>query len=93
MGINNGLRACDLVRTKVGDVRYLKVGETLKIKESKTGKDNILVINKTVFKALQAYLNDVRPGDEESCLPAERAVISKARLSANWLRNGPALLT
>ena len=64
MGINNGLRACDLVRVKVGDFRYLKVGDTLTIKESKTGKDNILVVNKTVYKALQTYLEDVRPDDD-----------------------------
>ena len=62
MGINNGLRACDLVRAKVGDLRYLKVGDTLTIKESKTGKDNILVVNKTVYKALQAYLDDYTAG-------------------------------
>ena len=63
MGINNGLRVCDLVRVKVGDLRYLKVGDTLTIKESKTGKDNILVVNKTVYKALQTYLETVRPDD------------------------------
>ena len=64
MGINNGLRVCDLVRVKVGDIRYLKVGDTLTIKESKTGKDNLLVINKTVHKALQAYLDAIRPHDD-----------------------------
>ena len=64
MGINNGLRACDLVRVKVGDLRYLKVGDTLTIKESKTGKDNILVVNKTVYKALQTYIETVRPDDD-----------------------------
>ena len=65
MGINNGLRACDLVRVTVGDVRYLKVGDTLTIKESKTGKDNILVINKTVYKALQTCLEAMRPDDAD----------------------------
>ncbi len=64
MGINNGLRACDLVKVKVIDVRYLKVGDTLTIKESKTGKDNILLVNKTVYKALQAYLDAIRPHDD-----------------------------
>ena len=64
MGINNGLRACDLVKVQVGDVRSLRVGDTLTIKESKTGKDNILVVNKTVYKALQAYLDAIRPNDD-----------------------------
>ena len=65
MGINNGLRAGDLVKLKVRDVRYLKVGDTLTIREGKTGKDNILVVNKTVFKALRTYLERVQPADED----------------------------
>ena len=64
MGINNGLRAGDLIKLKVKDVQYLKVGDTLTIKESKTGKDNILVINKIVFKALRNYLDTVQPADD-----------------------------
>jgi len=65
MGINNGLRAGDLVKLKVRDVRYLKVGDTLTIREGKTGKDNMLVVNKTVFKALRNYLERVQPTDED----------------------------
>ena len=65
MGINNGLRAGGLIKLKVKDVRYMKVGDTLPIKESKTGKDNILVVNKTVYKALQNYLDKIRPENGE----------------------------
>jgi integrase len=65
MGINNGLRAGDLIKLKVKDVRHLKVGDTLTIKESKTGKDNILVFNKTVYKALRNYLDTLQPHDSE----------------------------
>jgi integrase len=65
MGINNGLRAGDLIKLQVRDVRYLKVGDTLTIKEGKTGKNNILVINKTVYKALRNYLDKVQPVDED----------------------------
>ena len=64
MGVNNGLRAGDLIKLKVKQVRYLKVGDTLTIKEGKTGKDNILVINKMVYKALQNYLDTVQPDDD-----------------------------
>ena len=64
MGINNGLRAGDLVKLKVKDVQHLKVGDTLTIKESNTGKENILVINKTVFKALKNYLDTIQPVGE-----------------------------
>lgn len=72
MGINNGLRAGDLVRLRVKDVRYLKVGDTLTIKESKTGKDNILVVNKTVCKALRNYLETAKPGDDAFLFPSRK---------------------
>jgi integrase len=63
MGINNGLRAGDLVKLKVKDVQHMKVGDTLTIKEGKTGKDNILVTNKTVYKALSNYLDAIQPSE------------------------------
>ena len=51
-----GLRTIDLLNLKVKDILDLKCGDTIKIKESKTGKTNILAINKTVYKALRDYL-------------------------------------
>ena len=73
MGINNGLRAGDLIKLKVRDVHHLRIGDTLTIKENKTGKDNILVINKIVYKALRNYLNTVQP-DDNAFLFASRKV-------------------
>lgn len=64
MGINNGLRAGDLIRVTVEDVKELKAGDTLSIKESKTGKTNILAVNKTVFKSLKNYLDVINPEDK-----------------------------
>ena len=55
MGINNGIRAGDLLQIKVGDVRYLKSGQVHQIIESKTKKKNMVVINKSVRKALDNY--------------------------------------
>lgn len=57
MGINNGLRCGDLLKLKIKDVKHLKAGETITIIENKTGKKNILAINKTVYKYLKTYLN------------------------------------
>jgi integrase len=65
MGVNNGLRAGDLLKLKVKDLRYLKFGETLTIKEGKTGKENVLAINKTVYKALKHYFESVKPLDDD----------------------------
>ena len=61
MGINNGLRAGDLLKLKVKDVSGMKMGGTLTITESKTGKENILVVNKPVHKSLKNYLDRVKP--------------------------------
>ena len=65
MGINNGLRISDLLRLKVRDVMYLKAGDILPIKEGKTGKKNVLVINNTVYKSLQRYLDTIKPKDSD----------------------------
>ena len=65
MGINNGLRISDLLKLKVGDVRDIKPGQILKVKETKTGKMNILMINKSVHKVLKQYLEEVNPSGED----------------------------
>jgi len=65
MGINNGLRTGDLLKLKVGDVRLLKEGDSINIKEGKTGKQNILVINKTVHKVLNQYLSESKLKDDD----------------------------
>jgi integrase len=65
MGINNGLRTGDLLQLKVGDVRYMKVEETLAIREGKTGKRNILVMNKSIHKSLYKFLDKIRPIDSD----------------------------
>lgn len=64
MGINNGLRTGDLLKLKVGDVRHMRVGDSLIITEGKTGKRNVFVMNKSVFKSLQVYLDVMKPNDD-----------------------------
>ena len=61
MGVNNGLRIGDLLQLRVKDVEHLQPGEILTVKEQKTGKPNVLLINKTTHKALQEYLQVVKP--------------------------------
>jgi integrase len=77
MGINKGLRAGDLIKLKVADIQHLKVGDILTIKEGKTGKDNILVIDKTVYKALRNYLEKMQP-DDDAFLFASRKGIKRS---------------
>ena len=65
IGINNGLRISDLLRLKVEDVKDLEVGETLEIKEGKTGKKNVLMVNGEVKKVLERYIQEMNPKDED----------------------------
>jgi integrase len=65
MGINNGLRTGDLLKLKVKDVKELKEGDSRNIKEGKTGKQNILVINKIVYKVLDHYLKESKTNDDD----------------------------
>jgi integrase len=61
LGINNGIRTGDLLRLKVSDFQGKKPGDTITIKESKTGKTNVLMVNKVVHKILTAYLTSEKP--------------------------------
>lgn len=68
MGINNGIRAGDLLQLKVGDIRYLKPGQVHQIVESKTKKKNVVAINKTVRKALDLYFADGEHKEDQAFL-------------------------
>jgi len=65
MGTNNGLRTGDLLKLKVGDVNGMKIGDTLSIKEGKTGKNNFLVMNKSIYRSLQVYLEKIKTNDDD----------------------------
>ena len=65
LGINNGLRISDLLSLKVKDVKRLKPGDSLEIKESKTGKLNVLMVNKSSHKALKRYLEASGCSDDD----------------------------
>ena len=65
LGINNGLRVGDLLNLKVKDVVDLEPGETLKIKEQKTGKTNILMINREVHQVFGLFLEEKKPKNND----------------------------
>lgn len=68
LGINTNLRASDLVRITVGQVRYLKPGEHFCINERKTGKDRKVTINNTVYQAIQGLLKTLTESEDTSPL-------------------------
>lgn len=57
IGINTNLRASDLLKLKVGDLKYLAIGEEFKIKEKKTQKIKNITINKTVYASIHNLLS------------------------------------
>ncbi len=67
LGINTNLRACDLLGILVGAVRYLQVGQTLVVRERKTGKLRRITLNRAVVEAIRSWLaarpnlNDASP--------------------------------
>ena len=72
MGTNNGLRTGDLLKLKVEDVNGMKVGDTLVIREGKTGKRNILVMNKSIHKSMQLYLETLKPMDDDALFASRK---------------------
>ena len=72
MGINNGLRIGDLLKLKVKDVHGVKAGDTVRGREQKTGKPNVLVVNRATYKALDNYLKTFNPGPDEYLFPSQK---------------------
>ena len=56
LGINTNLRASDLLKITVGQIRNLKVGDHFTTKEKKTGKDRKITMNKSVYDSVQMLL-------------------------------------
>lgn len=67
-GINTCLRAGDLLGLTVGQVRNLRVGDELLIRESKTKKVRRITINRAVFESTQLWLNARPPCDDDAPL-------------------------
>ena len=90
MGINNGLRIGDLLKLKVKDVQGVKAGDTVRVREQKTGKQNVLVINKATYKALDNYLKQRNPEPDEYLFPSQKGgpltVIAAHRMIKGWCR-------
>ncbi|MGE4339849.1 MAG: tyrosine-type recombinase/integrase [Pigmentiphaga sp.] len=63
LATNTGIRCGDLLRLRVGDLRGSLPGRTIPIRESKTGKANILAVNASVHAALTRYLASGGFGD------------------------------
>jgi len=72
-------------------VQGIKPGDTVRVREQKTGKPNILVINKASHKAIQAYFSQVKPDLEDYLFKSQKRnnhlTVSYAnRLIKSWCK-------
>lgn len=86
-GINTNLRASDIVRITVGQVRNLEPGQHFSMKEKKTGKERTITLNKTVHEAIRNLLKTIpdakgteplfqsRKGRQALCVPYINALV------------------
>ena len=54
-----------MVRIRYNQIEGAKPGAVINIIETKTGKSNVLVINKAVHKALQAYMAEIESNPDD----------------------------
>ena len=89
MGINTNLRASDLLGIKAGQVRDLKPGDSIQIKEKKTGKFRVVTLNKACIQAIQKLLASSLYNDDDPLFVGQRGpltVPSVSRLVKSWCR-------
>jgi integrase len=88
IGINTNLRASDLLRLKIGQVKNLKAGDAVEIKEQKTGKSRRVTLNKTCIKAIQTLLTHKQYSDGDYLFQSQRrkvlTVPSVHKLVKSW---------
>jgi len=84
LGLNFGVRGGDLLNMRIGQVRHLKVGDTLTIREQKTRKQRTLIINKTSYEAIQGLLKSMNDtGSDDDFLFQSRK--HKGKLTVSYL--------
>jgi integrase len=91
VGINTELRVSDLSRLTAGQVRHLKPGDTLVLKEKKTGKRRSVILNKACTRAIANLIESDRLDDDQPLFRSRKkggrlTVQSIHRLVKGWCR-------
>lgn len=91
LGINTNLRASDLLSITVDQVRDLKAGEELVLKEKKTGKARRITLNESAVEAVQHWIkNNVTLEDDDQLFKSQRGTLtvqSVNRLVKTWCKD------
>lgn len=72
LGINTNLRASDLLKIKVNQVRHLNAGDELNLKEQKTQKKRRINLNKVCIDAIQTLLKSQKYADGDFLFQSQR---------------------
>ena len=91
LGIQSGLRIGTLLKLTVGQVRHLQPGDSIQVKESKTGKTNTLVVNNKSYAAIQSYIEACDPEEHEPLFKSRKgdkalSVSTVSHLVKDWCR-------
>ena len=84
IGINTNLRASDLIRITVGEVKNLKPMDEYIIREQKTGKVRVINMNESCIKVIQDYLDAYELEDDDTLFLL--TVPSVHRLVKTWAK-------
>jgi integrase len=85
VGINTAFRAGDLLALTVGMVRNLNPGDTLPVREKKTGKERRVTLNKAAHAAIRDLLATMPDATDDSPLFPSRK--GSAALTVSTLNN------
>ncbi len=89
VGINTNLRASDLLRITVGQVRNLQEMDEIELRERKTHKRRRISLNKSCIDAIQGLLKSRDYRDDEPIFSGQRGpltVPSVNRLVKQWCK-------
>lgn len=93
LGINTNLRASDLLRIKVEQVRHLQPGEEITLKEKKTQKQRRINLNRICIEAIQNLLRSKKYADDDFLFLSSRknkkalTVSSLSTLVKKWCKD------
>lgn len=89
LGINTNLRASDLLSLTAGQVRGLKPGDELRLKEKKTRKHRTINVNRATVEAIQGLLGSRAYGDKDKLFAGQRGPLTVPtinRMVKSWCR-------
>lgn len=90
VGINSAFRAGDLLDLRVGQVRHIKPGEVLTVREEKTEKLRMVVVNEAMANAIWKLVTNSGKSDDEFLFTGLRGRLTVQylnRLVKEWCAN------